>query len=173
MSIAETPATDAAVATYAAGRGITEVLHFTTDKGLLGIFATGAILSRDPLDTDQYIEHIYTPNCNSRLKDSAWTGFVNLSISRVNNWMLTRSQGWHSTEDLWWAVLALDPCLLADPGVQFCTTNNTYPSVRRGTGVSGLEAMFADSIEWGYYGYHKHRITNADFHAAGWRNPVA
>jgi ssDNA thymidine ADP-ribosyltransferase DarT-like protein len=148
---------DPAVEPYVAARGITEVLHFTTDKGLLGIFATGAVLCRDLLDVEQYIEAIYTPNCNNRLKDPNWTGYVNLSISRVNKDMLNSSERWHSTEDLWWAVLAFDASLLAHPGVHFTTTNNTYPSLKRGTGIHGLHALFADSVEFGYYGCYKSR----------------
>jgi hypothetical protein len=152
VSITQTPATDAAVAAYITERGITEILHFTTDKGAVGIFATGAVLSRDLLDADKYIEHIYTPNCASRLKDADWTGYVNLSISRVNNGMLASSQRWKQTQDIWWVVLAFDPLLLTDQDVHFVTTNNTYPSLRRGQGVEGLRALFADSVEWGYYG---------------------
>ena len=136
MNVTETPVTDTAVTAYAAARNIREILHFTTNRGLLGVFATGAVLSRDLLDTDKYIEHIYTPNCSTRLKDSAWTGYVNLSISRVNDRMLSTSCRWHSTEDLWWVVLAFDTSLLADPGVHFVTTNNTYTAaLGRGIGV--------------------------------------
>jgi hypothetical protein len=151
---------DPAVEAYVADRGITEVLHFTTNRGLLGILATGAVLCRDLLREEDYIEAIYTPNCDNRLKDADWTCYVNLSISRVNKDMLDSSERWHSTEDLWWAVLAFDVSLLAHPGVHFTTTNNTYrPSVQRGTGVSGLHALFADSVEWGYYGCRRSRCS--------------
>ena len=141
------------VASYASARGIDEVLHFTTDRGLIGTFATGAVLSRDLLDEDKYIEHIYTPNCSDRLKDADWTGFVNLSLSRVNRRMLDTSQSWHATEDVWWAVLAFDPAILTHPDVFFTTTNNTYSNcVQRGIGVTGLSLLFAPSVEWGHYG---------------------
>ena len=126
MSALEAQFADA-VAAYAAERGITEVLHFTTNNGALGILATGFVLSRDRLAKEQYIEHIYTPNCPSRHKDSDWTDYVNLSISRVNGRMLGISSGrWHATQDLWWVVLAFDGSLLAHPDVHFVTTNNTY-----------------------------------------------
>ena len=151
-------APDPAVAAYAAARGITEVLHFTTNKGLLGILATGSVLCKDRLDCEKYIEHIFTQNCPDRTKDSGWTGYVNMSISRVNNWMLTRSNGWHATEDLWWVVPAFNASLLADPGVYFVTTNNTYDKcLKRDTGVYGLHALFANSVEWGKYGSFKCR----------------
>jgi ssDNA thymidine ADP-ribosyltransferase, DarT len=150
-----TPPHDEAVIEYVAGKGISEVLHFTTNLGAVGIFATGMVRSRDRLASDQTVQHIYTPNCASRIKDIAWTDYVSMSISRVNDRMLGVSQRWHSTEDLWWVVLAFDVSLLADPGVYFVTTNNTYTScLRRGTGISGLEALFAQSVEWGWQGTH-------------------
>lgn len=153
MSAEETTAADPAVAAYIGERGITEALHFTTNKGALGIFSTGAVLSRDSLEREQHVQHIYTPNCSTRLKDAAWTGYVSLSISRVNKRMLSSSRGWHSTQDVWWLVLAFDMELLADQGVHFVTTNNTYTScLRRGTGISALEQLFAESVEWGWYG---------------------
>lgn len=154
---AQTPR-DAGVAALAHQRGITEILHFTTNRGALGIFASGVIKPTSQLGADKYLEHIYTPNCRDRSKDAAWTGYVSLSISRVNNWMLSRSEDWHSTDGVWWVVLALDIFLLADPGVYFVTTNNTYSScLRRGTGADGLDALFAPRVEWGWYGAVKTR----------------
>lgn len=150
------------IAAYIDSRGISEVLHFTTDRGLLGVFAKGAVLSRDRLDHDDYIEHIYTPNCSDRLKDADWTDYVNLSISRVNGKMLgISSNKWHNDGSTWWAVLAFDTSLLTDSGVYFTTTNNTYHAcVERGTGLNGLRALFAESVEWGYYGSkHRRRMT--------------
>ncbi|GAA4510852.1 hypothetical protein GCM10023191_074090 [Actinoallomurus oryzae] len=138
---------------YAHELGITEILHFTTNKGLVGIFASGGILSRDRLEEDKYIEHIYTPNCEDRLKDADWTDYVNLSISRINGRMLGVSGNWHNTEDVWWVILSLDVSVLDAPGVYFTTTNNTYSNcVIRGTGVDGLKALFAGAVEWGWYG---------------------
>ncbi|GAA4593756.1 hypothetical protein GCM10023194_58840 [Planotetraspora phitsanulokensis] len=149
---------DLSISEYVSGRQIQEILHFTTNKGLLGIFATGAVLSRDRLAKEDYIEHIYTPNCSDRLKDAAWTDYVNLSISRVNGRMLGVSKTWHATEDVWWAILSFDASLLVHPGVHFTTTNNTYSAcVQRGIGVNSLAALFADSVEWGRYGSRFHR----------------
>jgi hypothetical protein len=160
MTTPHIPGADRQIMAYAAERGITDILHFTTSRGLLGIFAKGAVLSRNRLDVDQYIEYIYTPNCAERLKDIDWIDYVNLSISRVNGWMFDRSERWHSHDDVWWAALSFDASLLAYPGVHFTTTNNTYRScVKRGTGVNGLKALFAPSVEWGYYGDVKTRHT--------------
>lgn len=144
---------DAAVLEEVRYRGIMEVLHFTTSRGLLGIFASQAILCRDQLPENEHIEYIYTPNCADRLKDREWTGYVNLSISHVNQAMLDSSNRWHPPSDeLWWIILSFHPQILAAPGVYFATTNNTYPPVRRGEGGAGLRALFADRIPWGYYG---------------------
>lgn len=148
----------AQIVAFAKTRGITEILHFTTNKGLIGVLASGAVLSRDLLDADAYLEHIYTPNCTDRLKDAGWTGCVNLSISRVNGSMLGYSRGWHPVgEELWWAVLAFDPVILGAPGVWFTTTNNTYPVVGRAVGEAGLAALFAPRVPWGKYGSIKSR----------------
>ena len=157
MSTIPVQNTDARITAYATSRGITEILHFTTNKGLIGVLAKQAALCRDLLETDQYLEHIYTRNCADRSKDAAWTGYVNLSISRVNGPMFDSSERWHATEELWWAVLAFDVSILADPGVVFTTTNNTYPVVKRGGGVDGLAALFANRVPWGYYGSVRQR----------------
>jgi hypothetical protein len=143
---------------YARNRGISEVLHFTTSRGLVGIFDKRAVLCRDRLDADQRLAAIRTPNCEDRLKDVEWMGFVNLSLSRVNKWMFEKSRGWHEQDGIWWAVLAFDVELLGEKGVYFTTTNNTYSSVvRRDAGVDGLADLFTDGIPWGYHGSKKWR----------------
>jgi hypothetical protein len=150
---------DADVLGYAQARGIEEILHFTTDKGLLGIMATRAVNSREGLNEDDYVQHIYTPNCRDRLKDAAWTGYVNLSVTRVNKSMLGWSKGWHAGGSVWWCVLAFDVQLLAQAGVYFSTSNNIYPATRRSTGASGLNELFTSSVA-GRYGALTHRPAN-------------
>lgn len=150
---------DNAVLQYAGQRGIAEVLHFTTNPGLLGILATGAVLSRDGLSADRYVEHIYTPNCADRLKDADWTGYVNLSITRVNSSMLTFSRNRHVADEVWWCVLAFDVSIMAHPGVYFSTTNNIYPAARRQQGITGLAALFEQSVA-GRYGNLSHRTVH-------------
>jgi len=143
---------------YARDRGITEVLHFTTNRGLLGILSTGEVFSRKALEAAGKLEPIRLLNCRDRSKDAAWIDWVNLSISQVNKWMLNRSRSWHQDEDgVWWAVLAFDVAILDHTDVWFTTTNNTYPVVRRGQGVEGLADMFTDPMPWGWYGYRKNR----------------
>jgi hypothetical protein len=152
------------ITAFTTTRGITEVLHFTTSKGLIGVLASGAVACHDLLGDDDYLEHIYTPNCPDRLKDADWTGYVNLSISRVNGGMLGYSRRWHPVNDeLYWVVLAFDPVILAEPGVWFTSTNNTYPVVQRAPGLAGLTAMFAPRVPYGYYGSaHTRRATDPD-----------
>lgn len=130
--------------------GIEEVLHFTTNSGLLGILATGYVKSRALVDEDEYLESIFTANANVR-KDRNWLRHVNLSIGRVNPTFFEISQGWHRWEEVWWCVLAFDPVMLTHEHVTFATTNNIYSRVRRGQGVAGLKALYAPVVER-YYG---------------------
>lgn len=146
-------AVDPEVMALVTAKGIGEVLHFTTDRGLLGIFATKTLLSRARLEKEKHIEHIFAPNCENRLKDPEWTDYVSMSISRVNGRMLGVSEKWHESDGRWWAVLSFDVTLLGDPGVFFATTNNTYRDcVQRGQGADALKKLFAPAVEWGWHG---------------------
>lgn len=127
------------------GRGIVEVQHVTTNTGLLGMLASGSILSRQRLPEEKYIEHVYEPNAQVR-KDKAWLDYVNLSMSKINTEFFGHAERWHAHRDIWWCVLALDPTILEHDGVVFATTNNIYTGVTRGTGGEGLEALFADRV---------------------------
>ncbi|PPF20858.1 DarT ssDNA thymidine ADP-ribosyltransferase family protein [Rathayibacter sp. AY1A7] len=140
------------IAEFVTAHEISEVLHFTTNHGLLGIFARGALLCRDDLQTDDLLESVRLLNCVQR-KDPDWTGYVNLSISAVNRDFLGSSRGWHPPRDgLWWTVLSFSPRILEDPGVVFATTNNTYHAVVcRGEGPGGLAALYGPEIPYGYY----------------------
>lgn len=155
--------TEAKIAALVAERGIREILHFTTNKGLVGILARRMVLSRKQLPEESYLEHVYTPNCRDR-KDPAWLDYVSLSISRINDWMFDCSKRWHTLDDVWWAVLAFEPSVLADPGVHFATTNNIYPSVLRARGVTGIEWMFADVV----YGRYRHEHRRQPDMPASW-----
>ena len=131
-------------------RGIEDVVHFTTVSGAVGVLAAGAVKSRKRLPKEKYLEHVYTPNVNQR-KDPAWSDYVNLSITRINDWMFETSVRWHIADDNPWVMLAMDPELLGDPGVVFTTTNNIYPDCLRGEGLEGFNNLFADSV-LGRYG---------------------
>jgi hypothetical protein len=71
---------------------------------------------------------------------------VSLSLSRLNTEFFHASGRWHSAEDLWWCVVALDPVVLTHPGVVFVTTNNIYPAARRARGLPGFDALFAPEV---------------------------
>ncbi|MDR7188145.1 hypothetical protein J2Y46_000961 [Microbacterium sp. BE35] len=138
-------------------RGVTELLHFTTSRGLIGILAQGKVYSRDGLNADQYLENVKVLNSPDRSRDAAWTNWVNLSISRVNASFLGISKRWHVDDGVWWACVAFDVEILDHPDVYFCTGNNVYPATKRAQGVEGFEALFADTLVWGKYGSVKHR----------------
>jgi ssDNA thymidine ADP-ribosyltransferase, DarT len=129
---------------------IGEVVHFTTNHGVLGMLADGRLLSRERLPANKYLEHVYRPNASVR-KDPEWLDYVSLSISRVNTRFFGYSRGWEREVETWWAIVSLDPAILADEGVVFTTTNNIYPSCQRAQGAGGLQAMFAPDVT-GLYG---------------------
>jgi hypothetical protein len=135
-------------------RRIEEVLHFTTNRGVLGMLAAGALLPRKQLEEDDYLGHVVKYNAIVR-KDPAWTDCNSLSISRVNSEFFRISQAWHQHTDSWWAVVSFDPIVLTHDDVVFVTTNNIYPARKRGTGVEGLEALFADPVFGRYSTEHR------------------
>ena len=141
------------VVAAALDRDVADVVHFTTTKGSLGVLASGALKSRKRLPETKYLEHVYRPNTDFR-KDAAWLDYVNLSVSRINDWMFDSSVRWHSDEDVSWVVLAFEPEILGHPGVVFATTNNIYPSCRRAEGLDGFNSLFADTVPGRYDGLH-------------------
>jgi hypothetical protein len=147
--MSDSAASDAVVDAVAA-RGIQEVLHFTTSRGLLGILARNELLARSHVDEEPQVALIKMLNCEYR-RDGDWIDHVSMSIGMINQWMFRTSSNWHGSDGIWWSVLAFDPAILGDPGVTFATTNNIYPAVRRAQGVVGFEAMFADPVA-GRYG---------------------
>lgn len=126
-------------------RGIIEVVHFTTHRGLLGTLHSRALKSRNRLPREIDLKYIYKPNADTR-KDVGWLDYVNLSISHINSAYFSSSCRWHREEDLWWCITAFDPVILTHPNVHFATTNNMYTGVSRGTGPEGLERLFAPRI---------------------------
>lgn len=136
---------------YARARGIEEVLHFTTNRGLIGMLALGKLLSHDQLREEELLTEIAFPNSPNRNRDAAWTDYVNMSITAVNSRFMTSSRGWHSEDAIWWAILAFNPNIVAHEGVYFATSNNAYESTNRAAGVEGLKALYADSVRWGQY----------------------
>ena len=137
----------------AQNRGITQVVHFTTLQGAVGILAAQSVKCRSELPEDEYLQFVYQPNARIR-KDPAWLDYVNLSIERINDWMFAYSTEWHAAENNPWVVFSFHPRILAHPGVVFTTTNNIYPSCGRAEGLAGFNDMFADTVLGRYGAQH-------------------
>ncbi|OJA47630.1 DarT ssDNA thymidine ADP-ribosyltransferase family protein [Burkholderia ubonensis] len=137
-----------------AQRGITEVVHFTSNHGLVGSLELGATVSRRQLPAQKHLAHILAPTSATRRETEAyfdkkedWLDFVNLSISEINaNYFRFASKRWHIGGDRWWAILSFSPAILTHDGVYFATTNNIYDLVERQAGADGLQNLFAPSV---------------------------
>ena len=134
-------------------RGISDIVHFTTQRGVIGILATNALKSRARLEDDKYLEHVYHPNVPVR-KDPEWEDYVSLSITRINDWMFDSSNRWHIRDNNPWVVLSFSPEVLGHKGVVFTTTNNIYPSCRRKEGLVGFERLFGEKVRGRFDNIH-------------------
>lgn len=135
-------------------REIDEVLHFTTNRGIVGILATGYLASRAGLKDEQLLEHILHVNAKDRPeaselfdKSENWLDFVNLSISEINQHYFKVSKRWHIDKDVWWVILSFDSCIMNHEGVYFTTTNNSYQYCQRDKGRDGFESLFQDTVK--------------------------
>lgn len=142
-------------------RGITEVLHFTTNRGLIGSLASQSLLSRPLLGEDAYLRHVLQLNSTNRPEESEdfdktedWLRYVNLSISEVNSRFLKVSRKWHTNDDVWWCILSFNPEIMTHDGVYFATTNNSYDQCQRGRAEGGFDALFAKAIRCKRRGYN-------------------
>ena len=134
-------------------KGISEILHFTTERGLTGCAGTGLVLSRKALNEEQFLSYIASPVSSERKeaqdtfnKDEDWLDYINLSISEINTSYFNVARNWFRGEDRWWCIMAFDPIILTHPKVYFTTTNNIYTSVIRTPGCAGLQSMFVETI---------------------------
>jgi hypothetical protein len=122
--------------------GVEEVLHFTTDKGMMGSLFARRLLSRSRVEDDPDLAFICLPVWP--VKANAWVDYVSLSIHSINLDLWERALS--NLPERWWAILAFDPEILDHDGVWFATTNNIYPACRRGQGVEGFAALYADPV---------------------------
>lgn len=134
-------------------RSIKEIVHFTTNRGIVGILATGALLSRRHLPNEKFLQYIAHPNALSRAEDTAhfdksedWLSFVNLSISEINRSYFGFSNRWSHNSEIFWTILVFDPVIATHNNVHFATTNNVYPFCDREKGLDGFNALFADTV---------------------------
>ena len=66
-------------------KGINEVLHFTTNYGLLGMLAKNALLPNSELKEENTLAFIFKQNSEQRKeKNRDWLNYCNLSISKIN-----------------------------------------------------------------------------------------
>jgi hypothetical protein len=134
--------------------GITEVVHFTSNHGLVGTLEVGALLSRRRLPDVDHLAYIAAPTSAQRQeamsyfdKVEDWLDFINLSLSEINqHYFNFAANKWHTQGDRWWTILSFRPEVLTHPGVFFTTTNNVYEHVVRGQGEEGLVALFKGPI---------------------------
>ena len=144
-----------------AARGITEILHFTTNRGLVGSLASQSLLSRPLLGADAYLRHVLQLNSQNRPEESDlfdksedWLRFVNLSVTEINRRFLDFSLSWHTNDDVWWCILSFLPEIMIHNDVWFATTNNGYDQCERGQGEDGFEALFESRIKRKAYGFN-------------------
>lgn len=136
---------------FVVSRGISEVLHFTTNHGCLGTLFLKSLKSRARLEGDELVERVFKANAAFR-KDTAHLDYVSLSIEHINrSFYNVSSNKWHLLEDVFWVILGFDPSILSHDDVIFTTTNNIYTGVTRGRGRAGLESMYQGSVAhwWG------------------------
>lgn len=150
------------VAGRARERGISQVLHYTSNKGMMGLICGGSLLSRQRVANDPELAFIFQSIWP--IKAPRWVDHISLSLSQINLDLFQRSCS--NYPQFWWAVLSFTPDILDDDDVWFTTTNNAYEDAcARGQGVEGFEAMFACRVPYGYYGSVAHRgPTRPDAH---------
>jgi hypothetical protein len=140
---------DAAVQAAVTKRGILEVMHFTTNRGLTGIMQLGRLVSRARLEQPEYlveVDSILKLNCYNRQRDAKYLDYLNMSVSRINDKFFDHSKGWHRHDDIFWQILSFDPEIISHQGNIFATTNNIYTGCEHGKGAPGFEAMFAPKV---------------------------
>jgi hypothetical protein len=137
------------VAAAALGRGITEVLHYTSEKGVMGSIIVDALLPRAQVETNEEVAFIYE-GVWDRSRDMDWIGHTSMSVTKVNTDLFRRSR-WNHPQ-WWWAIMSFPVDILDDPDVVFTTTNNAYTETcQRSSGLDGFTAMFAEAVPWGYF----------------------
>lgn len=148
------------IAEVISARDIEEVLHFTSNHGLVGCLEERAVLSRRQLPEQKHLAHVAAPTAATRQeageffnKERDWLDYVNLSISEINfRYFNVAATKWHP-QGRWWVILAFRPEILEHSGVYFATTNNVYEHVLRDAGAAALERLFAGYVrrkgDWG------------------------
>ncbi len=133
--------------TFINNQQIERVVHFTTNIGLIGVLNSECVKSRKGLNEDDYLCHILHKNCTYR-SDPAWVDYISMSIQQPNKMFFNYASRWDHNSEFWWCVLSFSPEILTHDGVVFCTTNNSYiETVKRETGLKGLQALYANTVK--------------------------
>jgi hypothetical protein len=110
MSTNEPPAK---ISDRARERGITEIVHFSTNRGLTGCLHSGFLLPRSRLRREDQLEHILTLNAPFRSeeedwfdKTENWIDYVNLSVSEITTNLFRASLRWHEGRDIYWVIMS-------------------------------------------------------------------
>lgn len=150
-------------------RGITELIHFTTNRGIVGVLDSRMLLSRHRVKQEDSLQYILHVNATNRPEENEffdksehWIDYVNLSISEINKRYFEFSQNWHLKADIWWGILSFDAIAMTDDGVYFTTTNNTYDCCKRTKGVEGFSSLFAPMIRRKTPHWNVSRLRRAD-----------
>jgi len=110
------------VAARARVRGVTDIRHYTSERGVMGSIMRGRLLTRDRVEADPELAFIFEGVWDRR--DPKWTDHISMSVSRINLDLHERSR--RRLPDYWWAIMAFDVAILDEPEVVFTTTNNVY-----------------------------------------------
>lgn len=146
-------------------RGITEILHFTTNRGLLGSLRTWSLLPNSKLTNEDTLSFIFQQNSPERKEwNKKWLDYVNLSITKLNFEFFDFSKKVHKNSDIYWAILSFSPNILTHEGVIYTTTNNIYPSCLRGSDLVSFEKIFDLSVE----GKFQRKIERSENHLPSW-----
>src|SRR3712207_5143140 len=96
-------------------RGITQIVHYTSQRGIMGSLRKDLVLSRERVENDDDLAYIFEGVWDR--KDPDWIDYISLSISRPNLDLFRRSRNNHP--DWWWGVMTFDPAILDHDGVWF------------------------------------------------------
>jgi ssDNA thymidine ADP-ribosyltransferase, DarT len=130
------------VVDLAAEFGVTELLHYTPNPGMLGTLRTECLLSRRRVEGNEEVAYIREPVWPR--KKERWTDHVSLSISRINAELFEQSRR-HYPEH-WWSILSFDTAMLDVEDVWFATCNNFFPRCQRNQDEAGFRALFAEEV---------------------------
>lgn len=127
-------------------REITELLHYTTRSGILGVLRTEQLLSREKLEVNEETAYIREPIWPKRIP--RWDDYVSLSVSQINSELHIQSKNRYPEQ--WWGILSFSIELLDHDNVWFATCNNLFPSCERNQQANGFEKIFANEVEGKY-----------------------